>query len=98
MQTTGNTGAKSHTKRDSIRLETKDSIKIQTAVKSASKNVTAKEVSMAKLPKTRNFAIVTPSNLGKISQNFSNLANDFSDDSGDYEHTQGYMSSYLNLT
>ena len=34
------------------------------------------------------FTTVTPSNLGKMSQNFSNLANGFSDDSDD---DQGYL-------
>jgi hypothetical protein len=43
-----------------------------------------------------NFTTVTPSTLGKISQNFLKLAIAFSDDSDDGSNTQGYLSSYMN--
>ena len=45
-----------------------------------------------------NFTTVTPGNLAKISQNFLSLASAFSDDSDEDDNTQGYLSSYMNLS
>ena len=44
-----------------------------------------------------NYKTVTTNNLGKISQNFSNLASAISDRSSD-EGNQNYLSTYLNLS
>ena len=51
-----------------------------------------------KKPPTRklNYQTVTTGNLGKISQNFSNLASAISDCSDD--GNQNYLSTYLNIS